>query len=434
MNSVLMAFVSLNIVPRDDCNSQCAGFCLRFTGENNRYVFRSRTSAFPRRRSGCSALRGLRSQSASPAPASASPASGPSAKKGVVARDKVNVAVIGAGRIGQVHAENIAFRLRRANLCGVASGTRELAERCSLAAGCKPYFDYHQLLDDPNVDAVCICSASTQHTRQMIEAAQAGKHIFVEKPIDIDLGRIDEALTAVRKAGVKLQVGFNRRFDTNYMRVRKAIETGEIGETHIFHIVSRDPEPPPAHYSATSGGIWMDCAIHDFDMARFLIGNEVDEVFAYGAVRISPEIAQYGDVDTSVVMLKFRNRTIGTIDNSRRAVYGYDQRCEVFGSAGSISINNSYPNTAIVSTAHHIQRDLPMHFFMERYTDSFIREMDAFCSSLLDGTPIQCTGFDGRAPVVIAMAARQSYQTGMPVKISEVDRPLPPELHDWDGQ
>ncbi|KAK4529205.1 hypothetical protein CCYA_CCYA01G0062 [Cyanidiococcus yangmingshanensis] len=376
----------------------------------------------------------LRAQSAFSSSTPATPAPGSVIPKGVVARDKVNIAVIGAGRIGQVHAENIAFKLRRANLVGVASGTKELAERCSLAAGCKPYYDYHQLLEDPSVDAVCICSASTQHTKQIKEAAEAGKHIFVEKPIDIDLEKIDDALVAVRKAGVKLQVGFNRRFDTNYMRVRKAIETGEIGETHIFHIVSRDPEPPPAHYSASSGGIWMDCTIHDFDMARFLIGDEVEEVYAQGAVRITPGIAQYGDVDTSLVMLRFRNQTIGTIDNSRRAVYGYDQRCEVFGSAGSISINNSYTNTAVVSTAHHIQRDLPMHFFMDRYTDSFVREMEMFCSALLDGDPIPCTGLDGRAPVLIALAARQSYHAGAPVKTQDVDRPLPTELLGWDGQ
>ena len=349
-------------------------------------------------------------------------------------RDRVNFAIIGAGRIGQVHAEHIAFRIRRANLVGVASGTRALAERCSLLAGCEPYYDYHEMLDNPEVDAVCICSASNQHTKQMIEAAEAGKHIFVEKPIDTDLAKIDEALLAVRKAGVKLQVGFNRRFDTNYMRIRKAIATGEIGDTHLFHIVSRDPQPPPAHYSATSGGIWLDCSIHDFDMARFLIGDEIDEVYAQGAVRIVPGLEEYGDVDTSLVMLTFRNRTMGTIDNSRQAVYGYDQRCEVFGSRGSIQINNNFANTAIVSTAEHIERDLPMHFFMDRYTDSFVRELEDFCEVLLDGKPVPCTGLDGRAPVVIALAAKKSYQEDRPVKLVEVDRPLPPELVGWDGE
>eukprot|EP00166_Cyanidium_caldarium_P005857 ctg_747.g393 len=251
----------------------------------------------------------------------------PLSQEGVVKKDRVNFAIIGAGRIGQVHAEHIAFRIRRANLIGVASGTRALAERCSLLAGCEPYYDYHEMLDNPEVDAVCICSASNQHTKQMIEAAEAGKHIFVEKPIDTDLAKIDEALLAVRKAGVKLQVGFNRRFDTNYMRIRKAIATGEIGDTHLFHIVSRDPQPPPAHYSATSGGIWLDCSIHDFDMARFLIGDEIDEVYAQGAVRIVSGLEEYGDVDTSLVMLKFRNRTMGTIDNSRQAVY-QQQLCQ----------------------------------------------------------------------------------------------------------
>lgn len=354
--------------------------------------------------------------------------------RGVVNKERVNIAVIGAGRIGSVHADHIAFRVRRAELGGVASGTRELAERCSLAAGCKPYFDYHELLDDPNVDAVCICSASNQHTKQIVEAAEAGKHVFVEKPIDTDLETIDEALVAVRKAGVKLQVGFNRRFDTNYMRIRQSIRSGEIGDAHMFHIVSRDPEPPPAHYSASSGGIWLDCTIHDFDMARFLMHDDVDEVFAQGAVRISPEIAQYGDVDTSLVLLKFKNGAMGTIDNSRRAVYGYDQRCEVFGSGGSIHINNNFANSAIVSTSENIQRDLPMHFFMDRYTGSFVREIEEFCDTLLDGKPLACTGLDGRAPVVIALAARKSYYEGRPVKIAEVQRELPAALHGWDGE
>ena len=347
---------------------------------------------------------------------------------------RLNIGIIGAGRIGQVHADTITFRLRNANLIGVASGSRQLAERCSLAHGCEPYYDYHELIENPEVDAVCICSASNKHTEQIIAAARAGKHIFCEKPIDTAIDVIDKALVEVKKAGVKFQVGFNRRFDQNYRRVRQAIENGEIGTPQIMHITSRDPAPPPLEYVKNSGGIWMDCSIHDMDMSRFLIGSEVEEVYTLGAVNINPEIEQFGDVDTSILTLRFQNGVIGTIDNSRQAVYGYDQRCEVLGSGGSIQINNNYQNSAIISNADAVMRDLPLNFFMDRYTDSFIVELNEFCDAVLNDKPIPCTGLDGRAPVLIALAAKKSYKERRPVKLSEVAVPLPAELEGWDGQ
>lgn len=345
----------------------------------------------------------------------------------------LRIGIIGAGRIGQVHANNITFRLRNATLAGVQSGSRELVESCSLAHGCAKFYEYQKMLDDPDVDAVCICSASNRHTEQIIAAAKAGKHIFCEKPIDTNLEVIDEALCAVKKAGVKFQVGFNRRFDTNYARVRKAVLDDEIGSPHMLHITSRDPSPPSLEYVKDSGGIWLDCSIHDLDMSRFLIGDEVEEVYALGAVNIDPAFHDYDDVDTSIITLRFKNGVIGTIDNSRQAVYGYDQRCEVLGSKGSIQINNNYNNSAVISNDQAVSRDLPLHFFMERYTDSFITELDDFCDAVLNDTPVPCTGLDGRAPVVIALAAKKSYLEKRPVKISEVDIPLPKELMGWDG-
>lgn len=347
---------------------------------------------------------------------------------------RLNIGIIGAGRIGQVHADNITFRLRNANLVGVSSGSRLLAERCSFAHGCEPYYDYHELVENPQVDAVCICSASNQHTAQIIAAARAGKHIFCEKPIDTSLDVIDEALAEVRKSGVKFQVGFNRRFDQNYRRVRDAITNGEIGKPQILHIISRDPSPPPLEYVKNSGGIWMDCSIHDMDMSRYLVGSEVEEVFVLGAVNINPEIEQFGDVDTSIVTLRFANGVIGTIDNSRQAVYGYDQRCEVLGSGGSIQINNNYQNSAVISNSTAVKRDLPMNFFMDRYTDSFIVELNEFCDAVLHNKPVPCTGLDGRAPVVIALAAKKSHELRRPVKLSEISSELPAELRGWDGQ
>jgi myo-inositol 2-dehydrogenase/D-chiro-inositol 1-dehydrogenase len=266
------------------------------------------------------------------------------------------------------------------------------------------------------------------------EAAQAGKAIFCEKPIDTSLEAIDEALAVVRECNVPLMVGFNRRFDANYQRLRKAVQSGEIGNPHMFHIVSRDPSPPPIEYVKSSGGIWMDCAVHDFDMSRFLIGDDVEEVMAYGACNINKDFELYGDVDTSLVTLKFKNGVFGTIDNSRQAVYGYDQRAEVFGSKGSCHINNNYANTAILSTGNEIKRDLPMNFFMDRYSEAFVTEMQAFVDALVNKTPIPCTGLDGRAPVAIAFAAKKSFEENRPVKVSEVDVALPPVLQGWDGQ
>src|SRR5512147_1759996 len=210
-----------------------------------------------------------------------------------MAKNRLNVGLIGAGMIGKLHAQNLAFRIPQASLLAIAdineTAAREVAERCRVP---KVLNDYHELLADPSVDAVVICSSTHTHAGIIIEAAQAGKHIFCEKPIDFSLERIDQALAQVSQSGVKLQIGFNRRFDANFARVRQAVTSGEIGEPHLLHIVSRDPEPPTPEYVKTSGGIFMDMTIHDFDMARYLIGCEVDEILAWGGVRIDPEIGK----------------------------------------------------------------------------------------------------------------------------------------------
>jgi myo-inositol 2-dehydrogenase/D-chiro-inositol 1-dehydrogenase len=219
---------------------------------------------------------------------------------------------------------------------------------------------------------------------------------------------------------VKLQIGFNRRFDANHVRVRQAIVNGEIGDPHLFHIISRDPAPPPISYIQVSGGIFLDMTIHDFDMARFLMGCEATEVYAVGGVRVDKAIGQAGDLDTALATLKFENGAMGVIDNSRRAVYGYDQRVEVFGSMGSIATSNSYANNAILSTSASVHRDLPLNFFMERYTESYVAEVAAFIAAVVDDKPVPVSGEDGRAPVVMGMAARRSVDEGRPVKIAEI--------------
>jgi len=335
---------------------------------------------------------------------------------------KVNIGLIGAGRIGKLHAQHLAFRIPDANLLAVADLFVEGAEKC--AADCRipsAFKDYRRILDNSDIDAVVICTSTDTHAQIIEEAAAAGKHIFCEKPLDLDLARIDRVLAAVDEAGVKLQVGFNRRFDPSFRRVRDLVAAGKIGTPHIVRITSRDPEPPPIEYIKVSGGIFLDMTIHDFDMARYLINDEVSELYAAGGVMVDPKIGQVGDIDTAVITLRYAHGAIGTIDNSRKAVYGYDQRVEVFGSEGMVVVSNNKPDTAEWSTADGVHSSLPLFFFVERYIDSYIAEMRAFMECIQQDKTPPVTGMDGRIPVVMGYAARKSYAENRPVKLSEID-------------
>ena len=335
---------------------------------------------------------------------------------------KINIGIIGAGRIGKLHTENLSMRIPEANPMIISDIFLEAAEKCAADYNIpQAVRDYREILANPDIDAVLICSSTDTHAGIIIEAAEAGKDIFCEKPIAHDLKLIDKALEAVEKAGVKLQIGFNRRFDPDYRRVREYIKEGKIGDPHILKITSRDPEPPPIEYVKVSGGMFMDMTIHDFDMARFLIDSEVEEIYAAAGVMIDPEIGRVGDVDTALITLKFKNGVIGTIDNSRKSAYGYDQRVEVLGSAGMADISNERPNTARLSTAESISEDLPLNFFIERYTEAYINEIKEFISCIINDTPPPVTGIDGRMPVLMGKAAKISYAENRPVKLSEVD-------------
>ncbi len=330
--------------------------------------------------------------------------------------------VIGAGRIGKIHAQNLSTRVPGVQVKTIAdvvlTAAQEAAAQWHIPTATD---DYREILADPAIDAVAICSSTDTHAQIIIEAAQAGKHIFCEKPIDHNLARIDEALAAVEEAGVKLQIGFNRRFDRNFRKVREMIAANKVGEPHILHIISRDPAPPPVEYIKVSGGIFLDMTIHDFDMARYLMGSEVTEVYAAGGVMVDPAIGEAGDIDTAVITLRFANGAIGTIDNSRQAVYGYDQRVEVFGSGGMVAVGNNTPDTHVYSNAEGVTSAKPLYFFLERYMDSFAAEMQAFAESIREDTPPPVTGLDGRIPVVIGMAAWKSYQENRPVKLEEIE-------------
>lgn len=329
------------------------------------------------------------------------------------------VAVIGAGRIGKIHAENLATRVRGAQLAGVGdidiSAARQLAEQWHAS---RVTADYRELLNDPAIGAVAICSATNTHADIVEAAAAKGKHIFCEKPIDLDLHRIEGALRAVEKAGVKFQVGFNRRFDPSFAKAQQLIAAGKIGTPHLLRITSRDPGPPPISYVRVSGGIFLDMTIHDFDMARFLTGSEVEEVYAIGGALVDPEIGQAGDVDTCVVTMRLKNGMFATIDNSRKAIYGYDQRIEAFGSGGMVTVSNRTPDNHIHINAEGVHSSKPQHFFLDRYQESYVIEMQAFVDCVHQGRTPPVTGRDGLAPAIIGLAAKQSLAQGIPVRVT----------------
>lgn len=333
---------------------------------------------------------------------------------------KIKTGVIGAGRIGRLHAENIVNNIREAEIKAIADINTENVKDWANELGINNvYDDYRRIIADPEIEAVLICSSTDTHAQIIIEAANAGKHIFCEKPIDFSIDRIYEALDAVDKNGVKLQIGFNRRFDHNFKKVRDLVKEGEIGTPHIIRITSRDPEPPPIEYVKRSGGIFLDMTIHDFDMARYLSGSDVVEVYTNAAVLVDPAIGEAGDADTAVISLKFANGAIGVIDNSRKAAYGYDQRVEVFGSEGCVTVSNDTPTSAVISTQSGVISDKPKYFFLERYQDSFVTEMRAFFDSIINDSEPPVNGVDGLKPILIALAAKESYETGRPVKVEE---------------
>lgn len=333
---------------------------------------------------------------------------------------KVRVGIIGAGRIGKIHVDNLQ-RLANAEVAAISDPFADealaawAAER-GIGAVSK---DAEEWMNDPSIDAVFICSPTDTHVPLIKRAAAAGKHIFCEKPVSMDISQTKEALEAVRAAGVRLQVGFNRRFDHNFRRVREIVESGEVGDPHLIKITSRDPAPPSETYIRASGGIFMDMMIHDFDMARYVSGLEAEEITAVGSVLIDPVFERCGDVDTAVVTIRFTGGVIGVIDNSRKAVYGYDQRVEVFGSGGSVAVVNDYPNTAEVHTAEGVRRDKPLHFFLERYNEAYIDETRQFIASVASGAAVPVSGEDGLQAELMALAAHCSLKLGRPVKLSE---------------
>ncbi len=332
----------------------------------------------------------------------------------------VRIAVLGTGRIGRMHAELLAKRVPGATLAGVFDVVSEAAAEVGSQLGVTVARDADELLDSPDVDAVAVCTSTDTHVDAVVAAAEAGKAIFCEKPVSLDLADVDRALAAVGAAGVAFQVGFNRRFDPSHRAVRDAVRAGDVGDPHLVRISSRDPAPPPIAYIEVSGGIFLDMTVHDFDMARYVTGSEVTEVFAAGGVMVDPAIGEAGDVDTAVVVLRHDNGALTTIDNSRQAVYGYDQRVEVFGSRGMVASENPLVNTTVFRNADGATAATLPYFFLDRYIPSYLDQWAAFVEMVASGGPSPVTGADGRAPLVIGLAAWRSLREGRPVATSEI--------------
>ena len=333
----------------------------------------------------------------------------------------LKIGLLGAGRIGSMHADLLENQVAGASVVGVFDLVGASAERVGADVDAKVFASAEDLITDPSVDAVAIATSTDTHVEMLTLAAAAGKPIFCEKPISLDLDQVDEALGAVDAAGVPLHIGFNRRFDAGHSAVRQAVLDGTVGEVRQVRITSRDPEPPPISYIEVSGGIFCDMTIHDFDMARFITGSEVTEVYAKGDCRVDPAIGEAGDLDTIVVILTHADGTLTTIENCRQAAYGYDQRVEAFGSLGISSSENMLDNYAITRTADGGNTARVPYFFLDRYIPSYLTQWESFVAAVRSGEPTAVNGADGRAPLVIGLAAWRSVREERPVLTSEFD-------------
>ena len=336
---------------------------------------------------------------------------------------KVRIGLLGAGRIGKLHGTNLVNFVPDAEVVVVAdpfmnADMEAWAESLGIPKCTK---NADEVFTDPDVDAVFICSSTDTHAEFIMKAAKAGKDIFCEKPIHTDISKIKEAIAATEEAGVKLQVGFVRRFDRSHKAVRDVAVSGDLGKVYVVKVTSRDPEGPPMSYVEVSGGIFNDMMIHDFDMVRYLSGSEVTEVTAVGAVLTDPGYAKYDDVDTAIVTLKFANGAIGVIDNCRTAPYGYDQRVEVHCEKGCVQDRNNLENEAFISRGDGVISAKPTWFFLERYNDAFVQEEKDFIDCIINDKPVPVDGNDGLQPVRIALAAKKSLKEGRAVKLDEIE-------------
>ena len=327
----------------------------------------------------------------------------------------LKIGLLGAGRIGQVHAVNIAANPRSA-LVAVSDVNADAAAALAARFGAEARAT-EAILSDPAIDAVLIATSTDTHSSLIEAATAAGKAVLCEKPVDLSLARAEACLKAAEATGKPVMIGFNRRFDPNFAAMKAAANAGEIGKAELLSITSFDPAPPPVSYIKVSGGLFRDMMIHDFDMANFIMGATPVAVHAVGTSIVNPEIGAAGDVDTAVVTLSYADGRIGVIRNSRRAVYGYDQRVELLGSEGLLAAENVLENTVTRATAAGVSSAKPTYFFLERYMAAYAAEWEAFVSAVLDDAPVPVSLADGVAALRVAEAATRSAQTGQTVAL-----------------
>jgi scyllo-inositol 2-dehydrogenase (NAD+) len=334
-----------------------------------------------------------------------------------VTMNRLRIAVVGLGPMGQVHASNIA-KIPQAYLHAVASRRPDVAqETAQCYHATRFYSDYDQLFSDPDLDAVVIATGCAEHPQHIIQAARHGLHIFTEKPIGFTLETIDQALAAVQEAGVHLQVGFMRRFDPGYAAAKKKIDEGAIGRPLMFKGVSRDPFWPEKQDGPGYNTTFLDLGVHDFDLARWLMGSEVSEVYAVGKVLVYPKLAEFGDVDNALVTLTFENGALGSIDFSRNARYGYDIRAEVLGDEGALMIGGLQQTPLLALSRDGVTHDV-FPWYPQRFADAFMAELAAFVDALQTGRAPEPGGIEGRRASEIGLAAVESWRSGQVTKVS----------------
>ena len=332
----------------------------------------------------------------------------------------INIGILGLGRIGRIHLENLSTRIEGVRVLAAmnpSEGGRQFAQKFNVPLVTSNADD---VINHPDIDAVLICTPTNLHADYVIKVARAGKAIFCEKPLDLSLQKVRETLAVVKQSGVPLMLAFNQRLDPNFQEVKQALLKGRIGKLRSIHIISRDPGPPPISYIKASGGLFLDMTIHDIDMARYLVGDEVKEVFARGYNLVDPEIGKAGDIDSAYLMLTFKNDVTVVIENCRHASYGYDQRLEVFGSEGMMKAENPLKTTNWIMDKEGVHLSRNLDFFIDRYAESYRIEMHTFIECLQKKMPMPITGEDGLSAMLIALAANISVKENRVVKIEEL--------------
>jgi myo-inositol 2-dehydrogenase/D-chiro-inositol 1-dehydrogenase len=331
---------------------------------------------------------------------------------------QIKVGVVGAGRIGRMHTENLVRHVPEAEVGAVASPHLDHGWAEGLGIPRRTN-DNSAVFDDPAIDAVVITAPSGLHSELICAAAKAGKHIFCEKPVGFEEKPIEDAISAAESAGVRLQVGFNRRFDPDICRLAGDVRDGEVGELHGLRVINRDPSAPPIDFVKRSGGLFFDFAIHDFDTIRFLSGSEIEEIYAAGTVLIDPAIGEAGDIDTAITSIRLSNGALCVIDNSRQARYGYDQRFEAFGTRGNLVVDNTRPTIRESFLEGGVYTDLPPVNFVERYKAAFVAELAAFVGCIREDKPVSVSAEDALAAVRVARAAKLSSDENRPVRLDD---------------